>query len=310
LKNEPDSVTLGDGTKVYVRATVKFISFSAHSDYAQTSEYIGRLKPNVVVLVHGEEHGMGRMRTKLQEDFPDLTVTAPQNCQTVALKVPPDRSADAVGEIAETLSDSKRRRPEVSGLLVEDTTGSRILVSPEELSSYTTLSACKVEQCAKFTFPHTLAVLGRALREVYDDVVVVDGTLSVCDCVEVSLCSQLLSVKWETSPIADLVADSVSFTAVELMRSPMSPQPFTGSVEDAEAREARLFKVLCTFLQQEFGNLTIDDAAQSVSIEVDGSRVVVNFGDRSVDSENAALKERVRLCLARCETSLRPLAPF
>merc|ERR1719188_1245125 len=70
LKNEPDSVTLNDGRKVAVRATVKFISFSAHSDYAQTSEFIRKLKANVVVLVHGEEHEMGRMRTKLKEEYP------------------------------------------------------------------------------------------------------------------------------------------------------------------------------------------------------------------------------------------------
>ncbi|OLQ04700.1 Cleavage and polyadenylation specificity factor 73 [Symbiodinium microadriaticum] len=67
LKSDPEAVTLNDGRKVNVRATVKFMSFSAHSDYNQTSEFIRQLKANVVVLVHGEEHEMGRMRNKLRE---------------------------------------------------------------------------------------------------------------------------------------------------------------------------------------------------------------------------------------------------
>ncbi|CAJ1405833.1 unnamed protein product [Effrenium voratum] len=48
LKSDPETVTLNDGRKVNVRATVKFMSFSAHSDYNQTSEFIRRLKANVV----------------------------------------------------------------------------------------------------------------------------------------------------------------------------------------------------------------------------------------------------------------------
>jgi cleavage and polyadenylation specificity factor subunit 3 len=309
LKSEPDSVTLNDGRKVAVRATVKFISFSAHSDYAQTSEFIRKLKANVVVLVHGEEHEMGRMRTKLKEEYPDLNVTAPQNCQTVALRVPPDRTADAVGKLVEVLSDAKRARAEVPGLLVEDPTGSRTLLSPEELGSFTTLSACQVEQCQRFNFPHSLAILGRSLRGTYDDVVVVEGTLLVCDCVRVSHSQGVLCIKWEASPLADIVADSVSFAAIELMRSPSAAQAL-GMQEDAAAREGRLFRVLCTYLQQEFGRLDLDEEAQSAAFEVDGTKVAVDFGQRSVSCENEVLKERVRICLRRCETALRPLAPF
>jgi len=309
LKSEPEAVTLSDGRKVQVRATIKFISFSAHSDYSQTSEFIKRLKANVVVLMHGEESEMGRVRTKLREEYPDLNVTAPQNCQTVALRVPPDRSADAVGILAEELSDAKRSRRDFSGLVVEDSTGARLLLTPEELASYTALSACKVEQCQRFAFPHSLAVLGRALRETYEEVEVVSGRLSVCGCVSVALSKQLLSITWEASPLADLIADSVSLTAIELTRNPTVVQALR-TPEEPAAVESRLFRVLCTFLQQEFGRLCTDEAAKTVSFEVDGFKVMVDFASRSVTCADEALRERVRLCLRRCETALRPVAPF
>jgi len=311
LKTEPEAVTLSDGRKIAVRATIKFITFSAHSDYNQTSEFIRNLKASVVVLVHGEETEMKRMQTKLKEEYPELHVHAPQNCQTVALKVPPDRSADAVGQIAEELisAQAKRARTEVSGLLIEDSSGSRLLLSPEDIPSYTTLSACKVEQCQRFSFPLGLGLLGRALRETYDDVEVVDGQLSVCACVKVSLSKQVLSITWDASPVADLIADSVALTAIELTRSPSAVQALQ-SLEDDEAREGRLFRVLCTYLQQSFGHLELEEAAQTAKFEVDGSKVTVDFPARQVTCDNEALRERVRVCLRRCETALRPLAPF
>mmetsp|Transcript_85268 Transcript_85268/g.265001 ORF Transcript_85268/g.265001 Transcript_85268/m.265001 type:complete len:260 (+) Transcript_85268:1232-2011(+) len=259
--------------------------------------------------MHGEESEMGRMRTKLREDYPDLNVCAPQNCQTIALRVPPDRSADIVGRLAEEVSDAKRSRTEVSGLLLEDSTGGRALLTPGELASHTALSVCQVEQCQRFAFPHGLAALGRALRETYDDVEVVDGGLSVCACVRVGLREQVLSVTWDASPIADLVADSVALTAIELAKSPPAAQVLR-SQEDAGAREARLFRVLCTLLRQEFGHLELDEAAQTCALQLDGSAVAVDFASRGVKCDNGALRERVRLCLRRCEAALRPLPHF
>eukprot|EP00931_Biecheleriopsis_adriatica_P107113 TRINITY_DN81447_c0_g1_i1.p1 TRINITY_DN81447_c0_g1~~TRINITY_DN81447_c0_g1_i1.p1 ORF type:complete len:699 (+),score=113.97 TRINITY_DN81447_c0_g1_i1:59-2155(+) len=312
LKSDPETVTLSDGRKVTVRATVKFMSFSAHSDYNQTSEFIRRLKANVVVLVHGEEHEMGRMRNKLREEYPELNVTAPQNCQTVALRVPPDRSADAVGPVVEEIMVGMKKgktEAEVSGLLVEDSAGNRALLRAEDLNTFTALSACQVEQCQRFVFPHSLSVLGRALMDVYDEVEVVDDCLSICACVHVALDDQVLCITWDSSPVNDVIADSVSLTAIELTRSPSAVQALRGQ-DAGKAEEERIFKVLCTYLQQEFGQLQIDDRNKILTFEVDGTAVSVNFLSRGVDSKDEALKERVRTALRRCERSLRPIPAF
>eukprot|EP00747_Dinoflagellata_sp_TGD_P029422 gnl/TRDRNA2_/TRDRNA2_133898_c1_seq2.p1 gnl/TRDRNA2_/TRDRNA2_133898_c1~~gnl/TRDRNA2_/TRDRNA2_133898_c1_seq2.p1 ORF type:complete len:351 (+),score=64.47 gnl/TRDRNA2_/TRDRNA2_133898_c1_seq2:53-1105(+) len=314
LMSEPDTVTVTDGQKINVRATIKFITFSAHSDYDQTSEFIRRIGANVVVLVHGQAYTMNRMRTKLEEDFTGLKVVAPENCQTISVRVPVERSAEAVGQLAEDLNNTgsaaKRGRKEaVTGLLVEDPGGSRILLSPEDLTSYTSLSVCKVEQAQRFAFPHSLAILCRALREIYDDVEVADGSLLVCGCVHVGLAQQILSIVWDATPLADMVADSVSFTALELARSPFAVQALQAP-EDPDGRELKLVKVLCTYLQQEFGGVEFDEAKQTASFEVDGGKVSVDFPSRGVTCDSEALRERVRKGLRRCETSLRPLPQF
>ncbi len=45
--------------------SVDAISFSAHADYPQTSEFVGAMKPPHVVLVHGEASNMAALRTGL-----------------------------------------------------------------------------------------------------------------------------------------------------------------------------------------------------------------------------------------------------
>ncbi|KAK0074514.1 hypothetical protein PV326_012388 [Microctonus aethiopoides] len=46
--------------------SVDYILFSAHTDYEQTSEFIRILKPSHVVLVHGEQNEMSRLKAALQ----------------------------------------------------------------------------------------------------------------------------------------------------------------------------------------------------------------------------------------------------
>lgn len=46
---------------------VDAISFSAHADFPQTSEFIDLLQPKHVVLVHGEATEMGRLKRALEQ---------------------------------------------------------------------------------------------------------------------------------------------------------------------------------------------------------------------------------------------------
>lgn len=312
LKSEPDQCTLGDGRKVNVRATIKFISFSAHSDYNQTADFIRNLKANVVVLTHGEESEMARMRSKLQEDFTSLTVCNPQNCQTISVNVPSDFSAQAVGSFVDQFvaDGAKKRRCEVSGLLVEDEEGTRSLLQPEDLTSFTPLKVCAIEQAHRFAFDLSLPVLIRAIREIYDDVKVEkDGHVVVCGCVQVSLQDRLLSILWKASPLSDMIADSVALSAVELSRNPTATAALRVT-EDSSQEEQRVFHVVLAYLRSEYGPCEVDKESQVVTLTVDDAPITVDFPKRSVDCENEALRERIRQSLQRCETALLPVANF
>ncbi|XP_043271249.1 cleavage and polyadenylation specificity factor 73-like [Venturia canescens] len=66
------------------------ISFSAHTDYQQTSEFVRILKPPHVILVHGEQNEMGRLEAALQREYendPNTTMEIHNPRNTVAVKL-------------------------------------------------------------------------------------------------------------------------------------------------------------------------------------------------------------------------------
>lgn len=54
-----------------MRLQVGYISFSAHTDYAQTSDFIYALKPSHLILVHGEMNEMNRLKAAIVRQYED-----------------------------------------------------------------------------------------------------------------------------------------------------------------------------------------------------------------------------------------------
>lgn len=78
-----------DPPQLALRMSVDSISFSAHADLPQTREFLDILRPQHVVLVHGELTEMFRLRKALeqhatQQQF-SMEVLTPKNCQTLKL---------------------------------------------------------------------------------------------------------------------------------------------------------------------------------------------------------------------------------
>jgi cleavage and polyadenylation specificity factor subunit 3 len=69
ILSEPEEITTMNGIKLPLKCQVSYISFSAHTDYKQTSEFIRELKPPHVVLVHGEANEMNRLKQALVREY-------------------------------------------------------------------------------------------------------------------------------------------------------------------------------------------------------------------------------------------------
>ncbi|KAK6588516.1 cleavage and polyadenylation specifity factor [Cryptosporidium xiaoi] len=103
LRKEPEMIQLDDKV-VPLRAKFDQISFSAHSDFAQTQEFINSLKVPNVILVHGERGECKRLKDKLKELSPSLAVFAPEILQKVALTFPTQENVNVFGSINDDLN--------------------------------------------------------------------------------------------------------------------------------------------------------------------------------------------------------------
>jgi Cft2 family RNA processing exonuclease len=168
--SEPDHITLMSGLTAPRRMSVEYISFSAHSDFAQTSEFVDALEPPHIVLVHGHSTEMSRLKGALVQKYRDkgIKVFDPKNSQTVAITFRSEKIAKTVGSLA---AAPPADGDLVSGILVRHHFTHRI-VAPSELRAYTQLQTSHVEQRLSVPFYQPFAAARRALRRVFAPVVV------------------------------------------------------------------------------------------------------------------------------------------
>ena len=96
--SEPSDITTMAGQKLPLKLSVDYISFSAHTDYQQTSEFIRLLKPPHVVLVHGEANEMSRLKAALIREYEHDTeskiqIYNPRNTASVDLHFKGEKTA-------------------------------------------------------------------------------------------------------------------------------------------------------------------------------------------------------------------------
>ena len=126
---------------------VDAISFSAHADFPQTSEFLDALQPPHVVLVHGEATEMGRLKKALEQHAAALgiprTLYMPKVTQPVLIAHRAERTAKVVGRLGEKVVPEGAA---VRGLLVQSRSGDRALMHHDDLPRFTKLHPGRVVQ--------------------------------------------------------------------------------------------------------------------------------------------------------------------
>ncbi|KAK2600144.1 endoribonuclease ysh1 [Conoideocrella luteorostrata] len=137
------------------RCSVAEYSFAAHVDGVENREFIEEVAAPVVILVHGEQHNMMRLKSKLLSLNANKTtkvkVYSPRNCEELRIPFKADKMAKVVGKLASIppphdLSNDTISAPLVTGVLVQNDF-KLSLMAPEDLREYaglnTTTITCK-----------------------------------------------------------------------------------------------------------------------------------------------------------------------
>lgn len=89
---DPEEILSLKGHRLAVKASINYISFSAHVDFIQNAEFIEECKTPEVVLVHGEGSEMGRLRSALihrsEVKGGSISVHTPRNGEWVEIQGP------------------------------------------------------------------------------------------------------------------------------------------------------------------------------------------------------------------------------
>lgn len=108
ILGEPNEIKLSNGNNVALKMAIKNVTFSAHSDFAHTSSFIEKIKPQNIVLVHGEGKEMERLRNELErlkvenKNFREFKpkVFNPKNCQKIEFYFKIQRNSYIVGNLS------------------------------------------------------------------------------------------------------------------------------------------------------------------------------------------------------------------
>ncbi|KAJ3205139.1 Cleavage and polyadenylation specificity factor subunit 3 [Entophlyctis luteolus] len=231
LSQPPDIPAQNGGARLPLRLTVEYISFSAHVDFAQNSAFIDAVGAPNLVLVHGEQNEMGRLRSALVSRFEDrevgVDIYTPKNCEAVELYFKGEKMAKTIGSLAQFAQKESTR---LEGVLVSKDFTFR-LMAPDDLLEYTDLVSATLSQrlvVASRAPPslvrwHLEAMYGKVKAlddaDVDDDL---DSGFVVFHTVHVKCLEGRYSLEWMGNEVNDMIADSIIAVVIQAESCPAS----------------------------------------------------------------------------------------
>ncbi|KAL5110809.1 Cleavage and polyadenylation specificity factor subunit 3 [Taenia crassiceps] len=295
ILSQPAEVPTMSGQMLPLKCSVEYISFSAHTDYQQTSEFIRELKPNYVVLVHGEQNEMMRLAGALQREYEDdeichLEIFTPKNCEAVNLRFKGEKVAKVLGTLAKTRgSSSFEVYTELATTVVTQVIAIPFSGSPSLLQFHLTMVAGKVK---------IIQELDKSVEFIVFDEITVTWQPNV------------VRIKWVANPVNDMYADAIQ--TVVLRASPTS----SGTLPILREPDFIQFcGALGVMLQDAFGpdclrasSGVVDPKADRLWLNVDENVVEIDLrGLNAKCLKNPKLEQVVQSMIRRLNNSLSPV---
>lgn len=156
LTNPPDKIRCLDGKVKPRKCQIEYISFSAHVDYAQNLRFIRSVRPDNILLVHGEKKTMRRLKEELDKEiarsWPSRhkpLVKTPANGQSVKISFTKSVVADIVGAAADQLFTAVEASAALelpANMIVVNENFNIQVVALDEVRTYTTCRIGKLTQ--------------------------------------------------------------------------------------------------------------------------------------------------------------------
>ncbi|CBY37756.1 unnamed protein product [Oikopleura dioica] len=319
IKTEPDEIVTMSGQKLPLKMQVEYMSFSAHADYRQISEFVREIKPPHIVLVHGEANEMGRLKRQLDIEYEhdaetDITIHMPRNAEKVKFHFRGEKNAKVVGSLAHYLP---KQEDEIEGILVRKNFNYKI-VAAEDLKTHAELETTQVKQRLSVDFNAPADLLKFYLEQLsYDVKEFAKNTkcgFIVFRCIRIVYDEQnnMVILEWKSTPTADAYADSVLAmvirvdTEAKVTAKPQIIHPDGGEVFLQEKFEMKLRILLETM----YGDGTVEETKDGdvIILNANKQKVEINVKHLTVEcEEDGKLMEMVQETVHRLYSAVMPI---
>lgn len=309
ILSEPEEITAMNGQKLPLKCSVNYISFSAHTDYKQTSEFIRALKPPHVVLVHGEANEMGRLKSALIREYEADPTTKidfynPRNTVAVELYFRGEKMAKVVGSLAMEKPVDEHK---VSGILVKRNFNYHILAS-NDLQKYTDMTISTVTQRQSVFYEGSFQLLQFLVSQLSGDIELVETDLDkkiirAFGAIDIVHEKRMVTLEWIASPVNDMYADAV-LSAVLQAESIEKPRyiPTNAKVDMMHFKEC-----LVEMLQDMFGEESVPKtfSGDRFEITVESKKALIDIGALDVKCpEDEMLQNIIQTACSKLQLSL------
>ncbi|WAR03884.1 CPSF3-like protein [Mya arenaria] len=313
ILSEPEDIMTMAGQKLPLKCSVDYISFSAHTDYKQTSGFLRTLKPTHTVLVHGEQNEMARLKAALLREYEDDTeyqmlVHNPRNTIAVELHFRGEKMAKVVGSLA-------ARKPEdgekISGILVKRNFNYHIM-DPKDLSNYTELAMSTVTQRLSIRYTGPVALLTYYLTQLSGDIESSTQrdrcVMRVFKSVNVIVEHKLVIIEWLSNPVTDMYADAVVTVVMQAENDPLRHKsiPQAVKVEKSHIQECMLEMLTDMFGKECIGKLI---RGNNISVTIDEKVALVNVETLEVKCEDSDLQATIQTAVTKLHQAIAPVRP-
>lgn len=321
IENEPAEVDAMNGQMLPLKMSVHTISFSAHSDYTQTSGFIDSLRPPHIVLVHGNKNEMRRLKNKLDEKFKnEIDVKMPKNGEAAEITVVSEQSCRVIGRIANELSpqedESKRMKLEdeeeslpVQGVLIMKEYD-QTLLDIGDLYDIMQMHTTTMEQ--SLTIPLALEsfeLLKPILVSMFDGV---QGPTLEQDVMTYTIYEQLkikfqsekeVLLEWKSTPTYDMIADSLVALLSYHDNNPFLSQTMTL----IERNEDEILLTIVDILRNQFVNVQCDEKTRRVTVQLDSEEAIFDYNEKKIEGDSEKLKSRLNDIMIHLFASMFPV---
>jgi cleavage and polyadenylation specificity factor subunit 3 len=251
ILSDPQEISALSGAIIPLRMSVSYISFSAHVDFAQNSQFIDLVNAPNLILVHGDSNEMSRLKGALAHKYDEIkdriqNIFTPRNCEKVELEFRGEKIAKIIGAAAkstlsgEDVGQSIESGRLISGILVGKDFEYQIM-DANDLKEYSHLNRASILQRQMVKCHASLSLIEYHLVQLFgrSQVQRAKNSILLYDSIQIEVQEDAwsVSIEWAGNFVNDMIVDSLLAVLMNVATSKASVKSKQfSSNSDAEGR--------------------------------------------------------------------------